>query len=445
MLCLALALSLLPTQQVQTLYQQVITKPDINNGYEDYLRAADIVTPSSRLDVYLFWTPKLYSQTLEEKRYRLDPESNPRWTEQDEVRFQMVSKLKELDHLSIQRLILKQYGDAFDQVRLGNQKRTWDPREGVDANTSFPEYAGFKNVLRMYAAAARVKLADGDSTGATKELLEGLTFARRIGGTTITSDLVSMIGNAIVFSVFNDELSRLTERDAEMIIKHVDAALSETPTLAQAVRKQRQFLESTVDLYLQAKPSEPYHLAEDEVTNGLAAYLREMPPSERETVKATVLAKLNEVYDNLETKLRGEESRWADPGVQKLPTNPEFVSNSKQCSDAVINEMALVLSQTPEAAMMRRAQLRILGLHARIIAFRWRTTHLPATLSEVASAAQRYDPIARTDFQYELNDGSYKLCSRGFESTGPIELRFKRQTNQPGNYPIPPLLSWRPK
>jgi hypothetical protein len=444
MLCLAFAASLLLTQPLAqgppTLYQRVVTRPDINNGYEDYIRAADMVDHNPRLDAYLLWTPKSFSQELARKQAGFDSKSGSGWTERDEMRLNILRELKDTDYLAVQRLTADIFQPAMERILVGNRKRVWDPREKIDTMTVFPELAAFKAAAKLFSADAYGKFADGDSEGATSDLLDGLTYSRRVGGGILIADLVSIACNSIILATFEEHLSRLTERDAAKIVAYVDAALDEAPTFIQAMRREREVMVNSIDLALQHDSKLNYLTSGDEQNNGLEGYIAGLSAHERQTVKRAVVQKLNDFYDGIEAQLRGDEAGWAEPMEKNLPPDPTTVANTQDCADALVNAVTPVFSQATQALMRSRAQLRLLGLHARIVAFKWRTTRLPINLAEVASTKQSYDPIGKSDFQYDLLDGSYRLCSRGLASTGPIELRYKRPANLPtnNNDPIPP-------
>jgi hypothetical protein len=443
MLCLALAASLLliqpPAQGSQTLYQRVITRPDFNNGYEDYIRAADMIGHNPRLDAYLYWTPKSYSQELARKQAGYDIKSESGWSERDEMRLNILRELKDMDYLSVQRLTTDVFRPALERIRVGNQKRVWDPREKIETTTVFPELSAFKTLAKLFSADAYEKFADGDSKGATSDLLDGLTFARRMGGGSMIADLVSIASYAIIFAVFEDNLSRLTERDASRIIDYVESALSESPTIRVAMQREKALMLASVDLLLQAAGELNYLWNGDAQANGLAEYIMSMSLGERKAVKTHVTKTLTDFYDRIDSQFAGPEENWSTPIEQSLPTEPKVVANAQDCSDAIVNVVTPVFSQATQALMKSRAQLRLLGLHTRIIAFKWQNMRLPASLAEVASTKQSYDPIGKSSFQYELLDGSYKLYSSGFATTGPIELRYRRPANLPtSNDPIPP-------
>jgi len=56
-----------PLQEQKSNYQQVILRPDPFNGYDDYVRATDVLR-GPELGVYLSWNPKQYEEMLEAKK-----------------------------------------------------------------------------------------------------------------------------------------------------------------------------------------------------------------------------------------------------------------------------------------------------------------------------------------------------------------------------------------
>jgi hypothetical protein len=449
MLCLALALSLLlghhPVQGRETIYRQVVEKPDINNGYEDYLRAADMVTHHARLGVFMSWTPKQYQELLADKQTRADAkkEDDWAWSDVDELRLSIAREVKDADHLSVQRLITKEFTAPLDRIRIGNQKRVWNPREKVDLVTLFPELAQFKSLAKMFRADAYVRLADGESSIATNNLLDGLTFARRIGGQSLISDLVSIACTAIVLAAFDEHLDRFTAKDARKIAAYCEAALSEPLTFIQSMRQERESTVAMVDEIFNSPETARAFLSfdEDESSQRLEKYVKDMSASERGSVKALFKRKVSEIFGAFEARLGKDESTWLAAMDSQLPPEPTTVANAEDCVDALLNVITPFYPQAIVSVLKSRAQLRLLGLHARIIEFKWQTTKLPTSLAETASAEQRLDPLTKTEFRYELLEGAYKLYSNGLATTGPIELRYRRPGNLPidNSDPIPPL------
>jgi len=434
----AAALAASQSQGYQSNYSRVIQHPNPNNGYEDYIRATD-VAHGDDLGQLLGFTPQAYDQMLADKQSILAGQggdskgSKSEWTKEDEANLAIAKELHELGYLGVQRRLSDEYGRAMDFVRQGNLKAAWDPREKKDAASMFPEMAGFKSVARIFRSDAYVKLADGNSKAGTADLLDGLTFANRIGGTILISELVSIACRSIILAEFEAELPRLSDRDAKEIIAYADSALGDQSGLSRAFLGERDMALSTLGELFKS----PKILGDmgTDAPAGLQDFVAKMSPSDRDQAMNQLTNGLSDFYSGWNTKLGDDESKWAsDQGTPEVPPMPQSVKSVQDLVDTLIQLVTPTFSQAVLAELKTRAQLRLLGLHARIIDFRWKNNRLPHDLKEAVPEKLLHDPMSGDVFQYQLTEfGGYKLFSKGLSSTGPIELKFKRMPGLPGS------------
>src|ERR1044072_3412317 len=231
-----------PAQQ-ESVYSKVVKKPDIRNGYEDYLRAADALDHQA---VSIGWNGSgdRYKEMLARKAAasKATRDEYDTWTDEDERSLAGAKEFDGLDVLTARKKLAGRYGAAIDLVKVGNTKRVWDPREKIDTLTLFPELSAFRSVARLITADAYVKFSDGNSSVAVNNLLEGLTFSQRIGGTTVISELVSTACRAIVLASFEEHLGRLSENDTRKIMGQVEAMLKEPSSIIDTWKGERDFM-----------------------------------------------------------------------------------------------------------------------------------------------------------------------------------------------------------
>jgi hypothetical protein len=422
--------------QQPSLYQRVIERPDPNNGYDDYVRAADVIR-GFEFDLCANWTPRQYDDLLAAKASN-DP--SRQWTDRDEARLSLAHTLNGLDYLGVQRYAANRWASALALVRLGNRKKVWDPRSDIDLQTVYPELPTFRMIAKLFRADSFVRFADGDSKAGTTDLLEALTFSRRIGGDNVLSELVAGSCEATALAAFEDHLSQLSEKDAAEIAKDMDAALAEPPTFQQALQGDRHQIMSSIDFVL-AQPevlisNPPKPTAEEAAAINAVKGLN---ANDRQIAKADIARKTTSAYERLIAQAGKSESSWADSSAN--PSGPSIILTAEDAADAVC---ALLLPNPDRvvAGIMRvRAQLRLLDLHARIIQFKWHTNQLPEELRQVAPPQLTYDPMAKEQFHYELNDHGYRLFAKGLPITGPIELQYRRPANLNGGKDLIPPLS----
>ena len=70
--------------------------------------------------------------------------------------------------------------------------------------------------------------------------------------------------------------------------------------------------------------------------------------------------------------------------------------------------------------------MRLLRLHMRIEAYRWRYEKLPEGLSDAAPPNETEDPLTRLPFRYEPAGTGYRLYGEGLPGLGPVSLRYRR-------------------
>jgi hypothetical protein len=126
-------------------------------------------------------------------------------------------------------------------------------------------------------------------------------------------------------------------------------------------------------------------------------------------------------------RFNGPEHTWLDPeasddGASADPT----VRTADDVETYYTKHWSLPEVTRPRRladALRVRAMMRLLRLHAMIIAFRWEQGRLPKSLEEMKlPEGYDYDPLSNSRFVYSLGGESYKLYSLGTKWTGKVEL-----------------------
>ncbi|HTQ09964.1 MAG TPA: hypothetical protein VMI31_07845 [Fimbriimonadaceae bacterium] len=377
-----------------SLYDQVVTRHDPNNGYEDYLRAADLIRNT---DIHAYLARASDGQTAK--------------------------SADALDYLAAMRTATEKYGSALAAIRQGNLKHSWEPRPVLDAKTRYPEDVPFEELGKLVQADAYVKFADGDSKDAVQDLLDGMTFARHIAASAVIGEIVSLTAESAVLSTFDHHLGQVSERDAAEIVRYVDAALAETDPLAKVIETGRDVHIRMVADLLASKESIGALRGGDD--KELGSYLAGLSQAELRTVLEGYTNVTNDCYGRMAARLGADESQWADP----FDFWPDLVPPSTVTTPQDASLRMLYLTQPTglahlfRYAVIVRTRLRLLRLQAKIIEFRWHHNRLPATLAEAAPPALCFDPVTKAPFLYEMKEGaSYRLYSKGSPASGEIEL-----------------------
>lgn len=438
---IALAASLLflgqSLQQPKTLYQQIVSQPDPNNGYEDYIRAAEMYRGSEAYRL-MNWTPDQYEQMLEAKKVRLagngTAEDSGPWTADEEKMLEAAKQLDNNTYLSIYKQIAAKSDKVFDVLRVGNGKRVYDPRTELTPVTLFPELAYFKALAKLSVVDAYVKFANGDSRGATTDLIEGLTFSRKISGMTLISNLVGIASTSIILAGFEENLNRLSDGDCQRILKVIPPALNEPLSFVEAMRGEAKFAIGSVDFLLK-DPKEALALSSDtgnETSHPEAdfeKYVLNMTANEKEAFRRTFNEKMSNYYERIISVYKEPENKWLENRSGEQIAAPTTITNVDDAANMLASIVTPVHRQAAIAMVKSRTQLRLLQLHALVIDYRWNNRKLPEKLEQAVPPSLMTDPMSGEQFGFEAIQGGYKIYSHGVKETGRIELKYKRDPN----------------
>lgn len=219
--------------------------------------------------------------------------------------------------LAAQRAIVERYPSVLIGLRQLAEK-PYAPLEGAQPTQ---DSAQFEKLAKFVAYAAHVRFADGDRRDAVTALLDGMTMARRVRGSSTASNLASVAMQTILYTGFKEHLDQIPLAECDRIRAWTDAALAEKT----------------------AAPSD------------------------------------------------------ASPSIREAFTTPESFWTAKE-ADPFMRSVA-----------KERTQIRLLRLHMRIEAYRWRNLKLPATLADAAPGPEANDPSTGRPFRYEPSANGYRL------------------------------------
>jgi hypothetical protein len=401
-------------QANDSLLAKIVPQPTGKNGYEDYLHAGDLAGG------YLW---PMYEQMMGYRLTKIDSKIDP----DDEQTLPPVAPGTSLEStdLAIRIAANDHVGGAFDVVELGNTKQVYDPRQALSSETLFPEMARFKMLAKIGTNKAYVEFAEGKTSVATKDLLEGLKFSKNIFGSVLISGLVSIAMQAIFLAEFNRHLGQLSLSDAQLIDKTCKYLIDTPYPVREMFQREFQMTSNSIDQIID-KPEEI--LSEDE-NRAFGSALSSLGPSDKALLKGFLIQTLSERYGETANMLGGPEANWPVGGAG---VDPIVSTQDKSVSNLTIllaNELhgKNSLRQYTTAMAKARIQIRLLQLHAKVIEYRWQNGSLPRTIEDFADAKTATDPFAGTPFHYEVKDGNYRLYSTGIPGIGQIELKYRLQ------------------
>jgi hypothetical protein len=417
--------------QGSSLAQGIVQNPDIRNGYEDYLRAVEMIdTPI--IKGLLGWYRGMEPVVPE-------PEATPAQLQATKV----TNEVRTWTMVRVNRELASRAAPALSVLRIGNSKQVYDPRQALTPETLYPELAPFKTLAKVVVADAYVKFADGNPGAGTQSLLDGLTFAHKISGSGMLPSLVGIASTSIVLAGFETHLGRLSVGDCKKIETVATGLLAEPNHMLRALRVERDSAGSVFD-YAMANPRAAFQLSSGppSTTEDVLAILANVPASRRPALREQFLRTANQIFAQLEQRLKSPEREWLsiDDAITKL------VDDIKDPAlKALVQLSTPVYGQALVASAKQRTQLRLLDLHARVLEYRWVHARLPAKLADAAGEMLAQDPLTGEPFQYELRAGNtYRLYSKGTKEMGELELRYKRAQSveapqrRPTDPPTPP-------
>jgi hypothetical protein len=450
---IALAVLLSPGAQQphKTLLEQVVPNPTGTNGYEDYLRAAELLRGPD-FGNYINWSPDRYEELVEQLKAH-DAEPPPGGValrEFPDVKAQLANykRMDSMTKLQVWKEGVEKFSKALDFLAAGNRKRVTDPHERLDMLTLFPEYAYFKSLAKLADMAAYVAFAEGRSKQGTQILLDSYQLGFNLEGKILIAHLVGTAIESISLAGFERHLDSISRQDAALIESAVPGLLEGEPRVIGCIQNEQKFSMVSLTDILNGK----YDLTgqtsaggEEESPEGksLREQIKRLSGSQIQALVGRASTEIDHKLKPIIARFRGPESGWVvnapPPGnVEEEVRQPSTV---QELMDNFIEDSTSVFDQVGLSAAKSRTQLRLLGLSAAVIRYKWDTGNLPDSLAAAVKKSLISDPLSGQDFAYErLGFFSFRIVSRGVPQTGEIGLKWRRAPGSNQGDPNPPPL-----
>jgi hypothetical protein len=363
------ALCFLLAQQQPSYLLQAIPHPTGNNGWEEYLMAADIVR---RSDV---------ARTI------YDADTIP---------------------LVRDRTSISKYGKICDLVRVGNSKPLIYPWPVSEYQVeTFPAYAQLKVIGAMLSGEAQADFASGRPSAGARDISNLLKFGRRIVGKTTVEALVSIAVQSQAMRALDLGKHKLGSTDAATLaMEFSKAALEPSPLIETCFRELSWFRRNVRD----------FIMAEARAGGELAQYATTMSDAQMEASTKVALAEVDRMERALRKMFAQEERSWAMPEIQ--------------VDDPTANLALQYILPSTTAAMVRNlTQLRLAAIHCKIMEYKRKRGEFPTKLADLEWQEAMYDRTTGGPYFYaRLSPQSYILYSLGTAETGRIDLVYRRQS-----------------
>lgn len=394
MAALAFSLTVAAKGQSRGLLSQVIPSPTGTNGYEEYLKAAEIAD-SKAFREFRVWNAPRDFETRGKPPAGLSETMTP-----------LARKIYEV----------RVFGEALKLIAAGNAKPT-----SRGPNEMGAELPRFSDLADLAIDASYVAYSKGDWKGGTDQLLNVLVFASNASKEYLIGQLYNCESMRRVFAAFDAHKGQWSPADCQRITKTVNELLNQEPPVAVALNRERDFALSALDAAVQGGEPSPL---DDESEKALNQRLRGLNASDRSLLKAMLSDKLAKHFEELGLRLKGPERTWIVKGPSEAAEDQkQDLATLSDICQAVLSRISPFEDAFP-IALRTRVQLKLLKVHADIQSFRWSHGRLPAQLIEATTPEDRLDPLNGASFRFEHTDSGYRVISSGLAGIGEIQLTY---------------------
>jgi hypothetical protein len=380
----------------KSLFERLFPNPTGNNGYEDLIRAGEILgkstafAPAEQSDATL---------TVRRKASR-DP-------------------------------FVRQ---ALDLIRTGVAKPIVSPYPSIDP-TRFGEFARFRQLARLLNNEMLVQCADGRTGAAIVRMAQGLTIARTITPHALLGGLVGVAVEAIVLTRLVRHLPQMTPADCDQIVRTIAqhlplqraafvASLDREPVATEAML--REMFATPLPDPSQEAGGEEEDPTDPEPDDGLAAALmaaRNDPKAQEEAIQT-----FRKAHDQ---RVAVAKARLIDPTKRVEIVPPSTTTLGGLLSATMLG----IYGGATDKFIQGQVNARLLAVHAQIRRYQWEFARLPDALSALDAPDWTGDPCTGQPLLYERKEDTYTLCSAG--------LPTRDDDDQPVGAPVPIYLPYR--
>lgn len=355
-----------------SLYRAVVSKPNPDNGYEDFLRALDY---------------------LKDNRFRT----------------MLASVLNDRNKpiLEGRRQLVQRFAFSLNAVRNGLRKKVFNPQNIVEPTTGFPEVAWMPDMTLLFLAEASVRQAYGNPSGALQSCFDAYEFNSAIQR---SGPIEAYVGGIEPKKKVMAEVVRMLPTCAlpelSMIEKWAAARLA-AADLLESLRFERLNVEGQLDNVVAGK----WRNRTDR-ENALLQQLGALSFADRQVARGLVEKDVKHALSLWTAMLQTPEGNWRQPD---FPRYSEY-------GEPFVQQLNALIEPSVKALAVERAKLRMILVACRIYAYRWNFERYPAKLSDAVDESLALDPLTGRPFTYEAGPTGVKLSSSGSMLTGPVSL-----------------------
>jgi hypothetical protein len=354
------------------LFPRLFPEPTGANGYEEYVRAADLLR---------------------------DSDLNDRAYAASELRGQE-------GYLTATYRIYQDSQEILQLVRIGNSKLAVHPEAASgDFVNRFPEIAQFRGIARLYSLAIYRNFALGDAREGARLLRDQLMFTNGVlGSGTLIHGLVGYAIMLIHLASFQEHASEIPLAEALAMSEDITRLLEGKSWVPRVVSNEAAMSHRFF--------KELHHLPADEQAALLETYFgsdegsQELLTNQMGVLVQEGTAMVSRSEDEL---LRIAGLREAERVLALRNAVGNWPPGDAKVSFSELSRLGFVSPLPVELDLAVRGRLRTMRLMAEIIAYRWRVGELPEDLSGPEWEEAAFDPQFQRPFGYARNGEEFEV------------------------------------
>lgn len=381
-----------------SLYSKVILHPTGSNGYEEFVKAADLVY----VDDY-----GAFKNWLDEER---SPSRSATLIRPPGV------EANDCD-LVVRRKFIDRFQGCLPLIQRGNQMAAFDPRDKINAETTFPELAEFRRIAYVECCASHVAFADGQSYAGVMRFEDGMTFGNKINGQVLIDRLVGIAVGSIMLNELDDHWPQLSLADAEELESYFKKLLAAPSPMSDMLRREVKSIEDGLNEFFADKSTLQSVVGDDKK---LKSAIAAMGPAEIAQLESDADREIESQYASAVAKLDASEPEQLD--LKEMIRSEQMDDSRLPLAQRLAHAMVPTFSQLIVAEARNRTRLRLAYLTAKAVAFRWLNGRLPDRIEDFADKIERVDPTSGRLFKYVRTDRWFTLTRVGNDVLGAVPI-----------------------
>lgn len=374
-------------------FHQLFPNPTGRNGYEEFVRAADMARNSEGMRLY-----------------------NSAFAEVDPQPLTLALKRRIVSDPMMQQ--------AFALIHVGVQKEIHSAHENMDYDTRLPELAGFRALARFMGLEMYVQFADGKVGPALDTFADALRFGYLVQTDTIISGLVAIAIDAIMIRICSDHLQQMSARDCEKLLRITTDWLSLPDPAIKVLENEKQLSMRILKKYRENTSTlkevfDPGTDADPEDKQRFARFSNVLggTPDSIGALFDKARVQLGVQYDQAIENLR--RPVWERKEIKQ----PDENGPDGDVAVFVRQIAGNALSMTADRYAKEQAMMQLLGTHAAVLRYHWENDKLPGSLEELKLGRLLLDPYTGKTLLYKrMDDHHYQLSSVGPYDRGTTDM-----------------------